>query len=255
MDKLKVLEYEINTKIINQEDYVSLTDIAKKVNEDEPRFVIQNWMRNKDTIDYLGLWESIYNPNFNRMGFEAVENESGRNRFTMSPTKWINSVNSIGMVTKAGKHGGGTYAHFDIAMEFASWISPEFKLYIVTEFKRMKEKEQRGLGWNLKRTLSKINITSKKTNNKLKMDDLLVRSAIGYGLIFDLISILLLKLCDMNAYFKYSNILNYFESGILFACVLLILFRKDNRGLHDLIANTKVVYLNEGVKNENRDSE
>ena len=80
MDKLKVLEYEINTKIINQEDYVSLTDIAKKVNEDEPRFVIQNWMRNKDTIDYLGLWESIYNPNFNRVGFEAVENESGRNR-------------------------------------------------------------------------------------------------------------------------------------------------------------------------------
>lgn len=128
MDKLKVLEYEINTKIINQEDYVSLTDIAKKVNEDEPRFVIQNWMRNKDTIDYLGLWESIYNPNFNRVGFEAVENESGRNRFTMSPTKWINSVNSIGMVTKAGKHGGGTYAHFDIAMEFASWISPEKKI-------------------------------------------------------------------------------------------------------------------------------
>ena len=157
MDKLKVLEYEINTKIINQEDYVSLTDIAKKVNEDEPRFVIQNWMRNKDTIDYLGLWESIYNPNFNRVGFEAVENEAGRNRFTMSPTKWINSVNSIGMVTKAGKHGGGTYAHFDIAMEFASWISPEFKLYIVTEFKRMKEKEQKGFGWNLKRTLSKIN--------------------------------------------------------------------------------------------------
>ena len=157
MDKLKVLEYEINTKIINQEDYVSLTDIAKKVNEDEPRFVIQNWMRNKDTTDYLGLWESIYNPNFNRVGFEAVENEAGRNRFTMSPTKWINSVNSIGMVTKAGKHGGGTYAHFDIAMEFASWISPEFKLYIVTEFKRMKEKEQKGFGWNLKRTLSKIN--------------------------------------------------------------------------------------------------
>ena len=166
MDKLKVLEYEINTKIINQEDYVSLTDIAKKVNEDEPRFVIQNWMRNKDTIDYLGLWESIYNPNFNRVGFEAVENEAGRNRFTMSPTKWINSVNSIGMVTKAGKHGGGTYAHFDIAMEFASWISPEFKLYIVTEFKRMKEKEQKGFGWNLKRTLSKINLKMNRASTE-----------------------------------------------------------------------------------------
>ena len=156
MNKLQVLEYEINTKVINEQDYVSLTDIAKKVNEDEPRFVIQNWMRNKDTIDYLGLWEKIYNPNFNRVGFEAVKNEAGRNRFTMSPSKWINSVNSIGITSKSGKYDGGTYAHFDIAMEFASWISPEFKLYIVTEFKRLKQKEQIGLGWNLKRTLSKI---------------------------------------------------------------------------------------------------
>lgn len=114
-------------------------------------------MRNKDTIDYLGLWESIYNPNFNRVGFEAVKNEAGRNRFTMSPSKWIKSVDAIGIISKSGKYEGGTYAHFDIAMEFASWISPEFKLYIVTEFKRLKEKEQRGQGWNLKRTLSKIN--------------------------------------------------------------------------------------------------
>ena len=114
-------------------------------------------MRNKDTIDYLGLWEKIYNPNFNRVGFEAVKNESGRNRFTMSPTKWIKSVNSIGIASKSGKYDGGTYAHFDIAMEFASWISPEFKLYIVMEFKRLKQKEQIGFCWNLKRTLSKIN--------------------------------------------------------------------------------------------------
>ena len=155
--EMNVNNNKINVMRIGNEEYISLTDLARYADEDDPRYPIQNWMRNKDTIDYLGLWESIYNPNFNRVGFEAVENESGRNRFTMSPTKWINSVNSIGMVTKAGKHGGGTYAHFDIAMEFASWISPEFKLYIVTEFKRMKEKEQRGLGWNLKRTLSKIN--------------------------------------------------------------------------------------------------
>ena len=141
MNKLQVLEYEINTKVINEEDYVSLTDIAKKVNGDEPRFVIQNWMRNKDTIDYLGLWEKIYNPNFNRVGFEAVKNEAGRNRFTMSPSKWIKSVDAIGIISKSGKYEGGTYAHFDIAMEFASWISPEFKLYIVTEFKRLKEDE------------------------------------------------------------------------------------------------------------------
>lgn len=157
MNKIQVLEYEINSKVINESDYVSLTDIAKKVNADEPRFVIQNWMRNKDTIDYLGLWEKIYNPNFNRVGFEAVENESGRNKFTMSPTKWIALVNAIGIVSKSGKYNGGTFAHFDIAMEFASWISPEFKLYIVTEFKRLKTVEQKELGWNLKRTLSKIN--------------------------------------------------------------------------------------------------
>jgi len=157
MNKLQVLKYEINTKIINKEDYISLTDIAKKVNEKEPRFVIQNWMRNKDTIDYLRLWENIYNPNFNRVGFEAVKSESGHNRFTMSPTKWINSVNAIGIISKSGKYDSGTYGHFDIAMEFASWISPEFKLYIVTEFKRLKEKEQTTIGWNLKRTLSKIN--------------------------------------------------------------------------------------------------
>ena len=157
MNKIQVLDYEITTKTINSEDYVSLTDIAKRVNSDEPRFVIQNWMRNQDTIDYLGLWEKIYNQNFNRVGFETVKKEAGRNRFTMSPTKWIKTVNSIGITTKAGKYDSGTYAHFDIAMEFASWISPEFKLYIVTEFKRMKEQEQKGLGWNLKRTLSKIN--------------------------------------------------------------------------------------------------
>ena len=113
--------------------------------------------------------EKIYNPNFNRVGFEAVKNESGRNRFTMSPSKWIKSVSAIGIISKSGKYEGGTYAHFDIAMEFASWISPEFKLYIVTEFKRLKEKEQRGVGCNLKRTLSKINynIHTDAIKNKL----------------------------------------------------------------------------------------
>lgn len=157
MRKIKVLDYNINTKLINNNDYVSLTDIAKKVNLDEPRFVIQNWMRNKDTIDYLGLWEKIYNINFNRVEFEAVKRDSGHNKFTMSPTKWINLVNAIGIITKSGKYDGGTYAHFDIAMEFASWISPEFKLYIVTEFKRLKQNENKNANWNLKRVLTKIN--------------------------------------------------------------------------------------------------
>ncbi len=157
MRTLQVLEYEINTKIINNEDYVSLTDIAKKVNPEAPRFVIQNWMRNKNTIDFIGLWEIIYNYNFNRVEFEAVKLKYGFNRFVMSPTKWIENTNAIGFMTKAGKYDGGTYAHIDIALEFASWISPEFKLYIYTEFKRLKTIEQKQLGWNLRRTLSKIN--------------------------------------------------------------------------------------------------
>ena len=156
-NKLKVLNYEIGRKVINDEDYVSLTDIAKKVDPEEPRFVIRNWMRNKDTIDYLGLWEKLHNEDFNRAGFDTVEKAAGRNRFSLSPTKWINSVNAIGMFSKSGKLNGGTYAHVDIALEFASWISAEFKLYIVTEFKRLKNLEQKGLDWNLKRTLSKIN--------------------------------------------------------------------------------------------------
>ncbi len=157
MLKLRVLEYEINTRIINNEDYVSLTDIAKKINPDAPRFIIQNWMRNKNTIDFIGLWEIIYNPNFNRVEFEAVKLQYGYNRFVMSPTKWIEITNAIGFITKSGKYEGGTYAHIDIALEFASWISPEFKLYIYTEFKRLKTIEQKQLGWNLRRTLTKIN--------------------------------------------------------------------------------------------------
>ena len=245
MDKLKVLEYEINTKIINQEDYVSLTDIAKKVNEDEPRFVIQNWMRNKDTIDYLGLWESIYNPNFNRVGFEAVENESGRNRFTMSPTKWINSVNSIGMVTKAGKHGGGTYAHFDIAMEFASWISPEFKLYIVTEFKRMKEKEQRGLGWNLKRTLSKINYnihTDAIKNNLIPKEVTQNQINMIYADEADIINVALFGMTarewKQKNPSKQGNIRDYANVAELVCLVNL--------------ENLNSVYINEGINSKDR---
>lgn len=157
MSKLQVLELEINTKIVHENDYVSITDIAKKVDSKNPRYIIQNWMRNRDTIDFIGLWELINNPNFNRIEFDTVKSETGYNKFTMSPTKWIEKVNSIGFVTKSGKYNGGTYAHFDIAMEFASWISPEFRLYIMTEFKRLKTLEQKQLGWNLKRTLSRIN--------------------------------------------------------------------------------------------------
>lgn len=139
-------------------DYISLTDIAKYKNSDDPRFVIQNWMRNRNTLEFIGLWEALNNPNFNRVQFDTFRNEAGLNRFTMTPSKWIESTEAIGIVSKSGRYGG-TYAHYDIAMEFASWLSPEFKLYIIQDYKRLKEDEKSKLSltWNLHREISKIN--------------------------------------------------------------------------------------------------
>jgi hypothetical protein len=141
-----------------ENEFISLTDIAKYRNSDDPRFVIQNWMRNRNTIEFLGLWEELHNPNFNRVQFEAVRSEAGYNRFVMTPTKWIESVNAIGIVSKAGRYGG-TYAHSDIAMSFATWISPEFQLYIMKDYRRLKsdENSRLSLGWNLNREIAKLN--------------------------------------------------------------------------------------------------
>lgn len=136
-------------------DYISLTDIAK-YKSDDPTLVIGNWMRNRNTIEYLGVWESLYNLNFKPLEFEGFRKEAGLNAFTLSPKKWINSTGAIGIISKSGKHGG-TYTHKDIAFKFASWISVEFELYIVKEFQRLKEQEQAKLGWTAKRELSKIN--------------------------------------------------------------------------------------------------
>ena len=139
-------------------DYISLTDIAKYKNTDDPRFVIQNWMRNRNTLEFIGLWEVLNNPNFNRVQFDTFRNEAGLNRFTMTPSKWIESTGAIGIVSKSGRYGG-TYAHYDIAMEFASWLSPEFKLYIIQDYKRLKsdENSRLSLEWNLNREISRIN--------------------------------------------------------------------------------------------------
>lgn len=139
-------------------DHISLTDIARYKNTDDPRFVIQNWMRNRNTLEFIGLWEVLNNTNFNRVQFDTFRNEAGLNRFSMTPSKWIESTNAIGIVSKAGRYGG-TYAHYDIAMEFASWLSPEFKLYIVQDYKRLKSDENSKLSvsWNIHREISKIN--------------------------------------------------------------------------------------------------
>jgi hypothetical protein len=139
-------------------DYISLTDIARYKNQKEPKDVVKNWLRMRDTIDFLGLWETIHDPNFKGVEFDSFRQQAGTNAFTLSPQRWIKSTNAIGIVSKSGR-GGGTFAHSDIAMEFASWISAEFKLYIIRDYKRLKldENYKLSLDWNLRREISKIN--------------------------------------------------------------------------------------------------
>lgn len=155
MAKITVQNTQVTIISINENDYISLTDIAK-YKSDDPTAVIGNWMRNRNTIEYLGVWESLYNPQFNPLEFEGFKKEAGLNAFTLSPQKWINATNAIGIISKSGRYGG-TYAHKDIAFKFASWISVEFELYIVKEFQRLKQEEQKLIGWTAKRELSKIN--------------------------------------------------------------------------------------------------
>ena len=150
--EISVIAYE------NQNDYISITDIAKQKNADAPADIIKNWLRSRSTIEYLGLWEQLNNPNFKLVEFDQFKNESGSNSFVLSPKKWIESTNAIGIVSKPGRYGG-TYGHKDIAFEFASWISPEFKLYIIKDYQRLREEEYYRLSteWNLRRELSKTN--------------------------------------------------------------------------------------------------
>lgn len=140
-----------------ENEFMSLTDIAR-YKSDDPTAVIQNWMRNRDVIDFLGLWERLHNPDFNPLEFEGFRKQAGANAFTMSPKKWIEATNAIGIVSKAGRYGG-TYAHSDIAMSFATWISPEFQLYIMKDYRRLKtdENSRLSLNWNLNREISKLN--------------------------------------------------------------------------------------------------
>ncbi len=154
-NRINVKNTEVSVISKNDTDYISLTDIAR-FKTDDTSAVIGNWMRNRNTIEFLGIWETLYNPKFKPIEFEGFRKESGLNAFTMSPQKWINSTCAIGFFVKSGRYGG-TFAHKDIAFKFASWISVEFELYIVKEFQRLKEEEQKQLGWSAKRELAKLN--------------------------------------------------------------------------------------------------
>lgn len=144
---------------VNGYEYISLTDLAKTQNDEAPADVVKNWLRNKETISFLGVWEELNNGDFKLVEFDQFKNEAGRHAFTMSPQKWIRETNAIGIISKSGKYGGGTYARSNIAFEFASWISPEFKLYLIKEFERLKIDEAYNdkIEWHANRLLSKLN--------------------------------------------------------------------------------------------------
>ncbi len=153
MRKIVVKDTEINVVQINDEDYICLTDMIKAKDGD---FFVTDWLRNRNTLEYIGIWEKVYNPDFNYGEFAIIRNQSGLNRFKISVKEFVEKTNAISIQAKAGRYGG-TYAHKDIAFEFAMWISPEFKIYIVKEFQRLKAEEQKQLGWSAKRELTKIN--------------------------------------------------------------------------------------------------
>ncbi len=146
--------------IISQshDDYISITDIARHRDAERSDYILQNWLRNRSTIEFIGLWEQLHNPRFNSIEFDGIKNMAGSNSFSLTPKRWIETTNAVGLISKTGLYGG-TYAHKDIAFEFASWLSPEFKLYLIKEFQRLKEEENRRLSleWNLNRTLAKLN--------------------------------------------------------------------------------------------------
>ena len=192
MAKINVKETEIAIINNSDNDYISITDIAK-YKTDDASAAIGNWMRNRNTIEFLGLWEIIHNPNFKPLEFEGFKKEAGLNAFTMSPQKWISSTNAVGFISKSGRFGG-TYAQRDIAFKFASWISVEFELYLVKEFQRLKEEEQKQIGWSAKRELAKINYrihTDAIKHNLIPQELTLQQTALVYANEADVLNVAL----------------------------------------------------------------
>lgn len=196
MTKKSIIEVNnvaIKTLLIDNLDYISITDIAKQKNPLEPKDVVKNWMRLKNTLEYLGLWEKLNNSSFKGVEFDPLFNEAGSNSFTMSPTRWVELTGAIGIITKNGA-GGGTYAQRDIAFKFASWISVEFELYLVKEFQRLKEEEQKQIGWSAKRELAKINYrihTDAIKHNLIPQELTLQQTALVYANEADVLNVAL----------------------------------------------------------------
>ncbi|MEK7441185.1 MAG: KilA-N domain-containing protein, partial [Chloroflexota bacterium] len=156
MAKINVLDKDVTIYVQNDEDYICLTDMARYKDPDRTDYIIQNWLRSRTTIEFLGIWEQLNNPDFKPIEFDGFRKQAGLNSFVLTAKQWIEKTRAIGLVSKAGRYGG-TYAHKDIAFEFASWISVEFKLYLIKEFQRLKDEERKQLGWDIRRNLTKIN--------------------------------------------------------------------------------------------------
>ena len=244
MKTLIVKKQAINITLVDNEEYISLTDIARYKNRENPKGVIQNWIRNRNTIEFLGIWELIHNPNFKGIEFEAFKKEAGLNSFTLAPQKWIESTDAMGLVSKSGK-GGGTYAHRDIAFEFASWVSVEFKIYLIQEFERLKENEQREIGWSAKRELSRINYrihTDAIKNNLIPKELTSKQVNLVYAEEADVLNMALFGMTAKEWREKNPN-----KKGNI----------RDYASINELIClanleNTNSIFINEGMKQPDR---
>ena len=242
MAKIVVDNAEITILEINEKDYISLTDMVRNI--DNGLALIEKWLRNKNTIEFLGIWEGMYNPNFNSPEFEGIKNMAGLNRFILSVKQWIEKTNAIGIIAKAGRYGG-TYAHKDLAFEFASWVSPQFKLYLLREFQRLKEEEQKQLGWSAKRELSKINYhihTDAIKQNLIPMELTPAQQSIVYANEADVLNV---ALFGMTA--KEWRELNPDLKGNI----------RDYASINQLIClsnmeNLNAVFINEGIPQRER---
>jgi hypothetical protein len=154
--EIDVMDVAVKVTRVDEADFISLTDIARHRDAERSDYIIQNWMRNRNTIEFLGIWEQLNNPAFNSIEFDGIRNQAGLNSFSLTAKRWISQTGAVGIVAKTGRYGG-TFAHRDIAFEFASWVSVEFKLYLIKEFQRLQEAEQKQLGWDVRRNLTKIN--------------------------------------------------------------------------------------------------
>ena len=241
---IKVKNTEILIYTEKSNEFISLTDIARYRDAERSDYILQNWMRNRSTIEFIGLWETFNNPDFNSIEFDGIKNLSGSNSFALTPKRWIETTNAKGIVSKTGRYGG-TFAHKDIAFEFASWLSAEFKFYLIKEFQRLKEEEQKQLGWSAKRELAKLNYhihTDAIKQNLIPKELSALQTSIIYANEADVLNVALFGITA-----KQWRDANPSLNGNM----------RDYAGINELIClsnmeNINAVFINEGLSQKER---